>query len=58
VLKEYDELLEPSGFIRVHHSHLINLEYLCTLMKNDGVYAVMNDGTQVPVSFRKRDDLM
>lgn len=57
-LKEYEELLEPSGFVRVHHSHLINLEHLRTFMKNDGGYAVMNDGTQVPVSVRKRDDLM
>jgi two-component system LytT family response regulator len=57
-LKEYEELLEPVGFVRVHHSHLINLEYLRTFMKNDGGYAVMHDGTQVPVSVRKRDDLM
>jgi two-component system, LytTR family, response regulator len=57
-LKEYEELLEPSGFVRVHHSHLINLEHLKEFIKQDGGYALMNDSTQVPVSVRKREDLM
>ncbi|MGL5891436.1 MAG: LytR/AlgR family response regulator transcription factor [Bacteroidia bacterium] len=57
-LKEYEDMLEPSGFVRVHHSHLINLEHLKTFMKNDGGYAVMTDGSNVPVSVRKKDDLL
>jgi two-component system LytT family response regulator len=57
-LKEYEELLEPLGFVRVHHSHLINLEYLKEFIKADGGYTIMNDGAHVPVSVRKRDDLM
>jgi two-component system LytT family response regulator len=57
-LKEYEELLEPLGFVRVHHSHLINLEYLKEFIKADGGYTIMNDGAHVPVSVRKREDLM
>jgi two-component system LytT family response regulator len=57
-LKEYEELLEPLGFVRVHHSHLINLEFLKEFIKSDGGYALMTDKAQVPVSVRKRDDLM
>lgn len=57
-LKEYEELLEPSGFVRVHHSHLINLEHLKEFVKHDGGYALMDDHSHVPVSVRKRDDLM
>jgi two-component system, LytTR family, response regulator len=57
-LKEYEDLLEPSGFVRVHHSHLINLEHLKTFMKNEGGYAVMSDGSNVPVSVRKKEDLL
>lgn len=57
-LKEYEDMLEPSGFVRVHHSHLINLEHLKTFMKNDGGYAVMTDGSNVPVSVRKKEDLL
>lgn len=57
-LKEYEELLEPNGFVRVHHSHLINLEHLREFVKHDGGYALMDDNAHVPVSVRKRDDLM
>jgi two-component system LytT family response regulator len=57
-LKEYEELLEPNGFVRVHHSHLINLEHLKEFVKHDGGYALMDDNAHVPVSVRKRDDLM
>jgi two-component system LytT family response regulator len=57
-LKEYEDLLEPSGFVRVHHSHLINLEHLKEFIKHDGGYALMDDGAHVPVSVRKKDDLL
>ena len=57
-LKEYDNLLEEYSFIRVHHSHLINLNYLKEFIKSDGGYAVMADKSTVPVSVRKRENLM
>jgi two-component system LytT family response regulator len=57
-LKEYESLLEDYSFIRVHHSHLINFTYLKEYVKKDGGYAVMTDNSQVPVSFRKRNNLL
>jgi two-component system LytT family response regulator len=57
-LKEFEELLEPHSFIRVHHSHLINFAYLKEYVKKDGGYAVMVDKTEVPVSFRKKNSLL
>lgn len=57
-LKEYEQLLSEHSFIRVHHSHLINFAFLKEYIKKDGGYAVMMDGTQVPVSFRKRNNLL
>lgn len=57
-LKEFEDLLEPHSFIRVHHSHLINFAYLKEYVKKDGGYAVMIDKTEVPVSFRKRNHLL
>lgn len=57
-LKEYEQLLEEYAFIRVHHSHLINFKFLKEYVKKDGGYAIMIDNTQVPVSFRKRNNLM
>lgn len=56
-LKNFIEVLEEYGFIRVHQSHLINTNHIKKYMKNDFM-VVMNDNSQVPVSFRKRDFLL
>lgn len=56
-LKEFEDMLEADGFLRVHHSHLINLSHLKEFLKADG-HAVMSDQSQVPVSVRKRDQLL
>ncbi len=57
-LKEYDELLTPLKFIRVHQSHLINLNQLQQFNKREGGSIKMKDGSEVPVSSRKRDLLL
>jgi two-component system LytT family response regulator len=57
-LKEYENLLEEYSFVRVHHSHLINFAFLKEFVKKDGGYAIMTDNSQVPVSFRKKNNLL
>lgn len=56
-LKEYDDLLTPLNFLRVHQSHLVNLRYLQQFNKRDGGI-VLKDGSEVPVSSRKREILI
>lgn len=56
-MKEYDDLLMDAGFLRVHHSHLINMNHLFCFEKADG-HVVMKDDSIVPVSNRKKDHLM
>lgn len=57
LLKEYDELLQDQGFIRVHQSHLININYIDRFDKKEGGLLIMKDGANVPVSYRKKDEL-
>lgn len=57
-LKEVESLLGDRGFIRVHHSHLINPAYVRKFVRTDGGYLVMQDGTQIPVSRSKKDQLL
>lgn len=57
-LKEYDEMLVPGGFFRPHQSHLVNLEHVLRYDKADGGSLVMDDGSEVPVASRKREELM
>ncbi|MCB0429063.1 MAG: response regulator transcription factor [Flavobacteriales bacterium] len=57
-LKEFEELLVPSGFIRIHRSYLINLEHLKSYINKDNGYVKMSDNTELPVSQRKKQHLM
>jgi two-component system, LytTR family, response regulator len=57
-LKEYDELLTPAGFARVHHSHLINLLHIRRYVKGKGGMVVLADGSEVEVSERRRDEFL
>jgi two-component system LytT family response regulator len=53
-IKLYETLLEPFNFYRVHKRHLINLNFMVKFVKGDGGYLVMQDGSRVEVSRRRR----
>lgn len=57
-LKEYDELLSDYSFFRVHHSHLVNLNKVVKFRKGNSGFLLLTDGTEVPVSSRKKDRLI
>ena len=57
-LKDFEDLLNDQGFYRVHQSHLINTKYIKEFIKTDGGYIKMNDGSSIPVSTRKRPEVM
>lgn len=54
-LKEHEELLSEFGFLRPHKSHLVNIRYIKSFIKTDGGYILLQDGTTIPVSRRKRE---
>ena len=56
-LKYYDVLFEQSNFYRCHHSHLVNLTHIKSVVKKDGGYIVLSNDKQIPVSTRKREAL-
>jgi len=57
-LKDFEDLLSDQGFYRVHQSHLVNTKYIKEFIKTDGGYLLMNDGSNVPVSSRKRPEVV
>ncbi len=57
-LKEYEDLLEPMGFYRIHKSSIINLRFLKKYKKGDGGIVTMEDGTEIEVSRRRKDDFL
>lgn len=57
-LKNYEQLLVPEGFMRVHAAHLINLKEVKSYRKGEGGYIVMCDGSTVEVSRNKKNEFM
>lgn len=56
-MREFEDLLIGYNFFRVHHSHLINLNYVTKFLKDD-LICVLRDDTNIPVAYRKRDELL
>jgi two-component system LytT family response regulator len=52
---EYEELLKDYGFIRCHQSHLVNKEFIKSLVKEDGGYLLLADKTRIPISRNKKE---
>ncbi|MEZ4898641.1 MAG: LytTR family DNA-binding domain-containing protein [Saprospiraceae bacterium] len=57
-LKDYEEMLSDSGFVRVHLSHLIQISQVKTLRKKDGIQLILYDGTSIPVARSRRDEVL
>lgn len=58
LLKEFEELLLPYRFYRIHHSYLINLNHLKKYIRGDGGQVVMANNTTLDVSRRKKEEFM
>jgi len=58
VLKHFDELLQNEGFIRVHKSHMVNVDQIQAWHRGKGGYLQMSDGSEVEVSPARRDDIL
>lgn len=57
-MKEFDALLEPHGFMRVHLSHLVNMAQVRMYLHRDGGTLVLANGHEVPVSHRRRNEVV
>jgi two-component system LytT family response regulator len=57
-LKEIEALMDGHGFMRVHHSYLVNLRHVTEYVKSDGGYLVLDEGSHISVSRSRKEDLM
>jgi two-component system LytT family response regulator len=57
-LKQFDQILERHNFIRVHQSHLIHFRYILEYVKKEGGYLRMKNGDIIPVSVRKKSEVL
>ncbi len=57
-LKDFEELLPDSIFIRIHHSYLINKNRVEKYIKGEGGQVVMKNGVTLDVARRKKEEFM
>ncbi len=57
-LKEFEDQLGEEQFIRLHNSHLVNINFISRYIKGEGGQVVLANGKVIDVSRRKKAELM
>ncbi|BAV08599.1 two-component system, LytT family, response regulator [Filimonas lacunae] len=57
-LRDYEAMLLPHHFYRIHKSHIINLNYLVKVNKGDEFLVQMTDGAVLEVATRRKTDFL
>jgi two-component system LytT family response regulator len=57
-LKDFEEMLPPSKFMRIHDSYLVNLDKVVRYLRQDGGYAVMRDGSEILISRGRKEEFI
>ncbi len=57
-LKSFDTLFVDHPFMRVHQSHLVNLNYIQEYVRKEGGYLKMKNDDIVPVAVRKKTEVI
>lgn len=57
-LKDFEEMLPSSKFMRIHDSYLVNLDKVVRYLRQDGGYAVMRDGSEILISRGRKEEFI
>jgi two-component system LytT family response regulator len=57
-LGDVQEVLEPHDFVRVHRQYLVNLAHIQKLIKGEGTYLLLSNGSTIPVARQQKDRLL
>lgn len=57
-LKYFADMLDNYDFLRVHQSHLVNMQAISAFIKTDGGYLMLKNKETVPVSVRKKAEVI
>jgi two-component system LytT family response regulator len=58
LLKDFEDMLLPYQFFRIHNSHLINMKYIKKYIRGEGGQVVMLNGDIIEVSRRRKDEFL
>ncbi|WP_448636099.1 LytR/AlgR family response regulator transcription factor [Pedobacter panaciterrae] len=54
-LKDFADLLKPHDFVRTHQSHLVNLRFVKSYLKEDGGTLLLDNQEKIPISRQNRE---
>ncbi|MFK8037143.1 MAG: LytR/AlgR family response regulator transcription factor [Crocinitomicaceae bacterium] len=57
-MKELEQTLPTTAFLRIHQSHIINLSKLKKYFRGDGGYVILENDIRLPVSRGRKQDLI
>jgi two-component system LytT family response regulator len=57
-MKEYESILDPQSFFRIHSSHIINLSKVMKFTRTDGFTVEMSDGSTIEISRRRKEEFL
>jgi two-component system, LytTR family, response regulator len=57
-IHDLEDKLSSATFVRLHHSHIVNLNHVIQYIKGRGGQVVLSDGSVVDVSSRKKDEFI
>jgi two-component system LytT family response regulator len=57
-IKHFEEWLDGLPFFRIHQTHIINLEMIERYIKGDGGTVLLEDGSQIEVARRRKEELL
>lgn len=57
-LKEFEDLLDGTGFFRIHNASLVNLLYVKKYIKGDGGQVQLTNNTVLDVARRRKEELL
>jgi two-component system LytT family response regulator len=58
IIREYEDLLPPTVFFRIHNSHIINMSRIKRYQKGRGGSVEMEDGSVIEVASRRREEFL
>ena len=56
VLKEFEQMLEPFGFVRTHRTHLVNRQHILYITRDRNI--IMKDASVAEISRRMKSGVM
>lgn len=57
-LKYFEEILPKEDFCRVHQSYILNVHSVRKVLREDGGYALLENGKKIPISRRKKETFL